>query len=154
MPKRTKNLYPNGKIKESISVSNARIIDIPKKICLLKSYKLQFSTLGFIADGNQIVKSKKPINTLINRQISNSDENHFSDEKYQNERELLMRYFRFPEQLKPNMNLYRHFLEAFDTIYNCGKKGVSNDYVVVINRLFRKNKGEALYKHIESLQGL
>ncbi len=154
MLERTKNLYPNGNLKMSVSVSNAIIVDIPSKIGLLKSYKLQFSMLGFIAIGNKTVKSKKPIHSLINRQISRNDKSYFSDREYHNARILLLKYFKNPEMLTPNISIYRHFLEAFDTIYNCGKKGVSNPHVVIINRLFRKNKGQALYKHIESLQGL
>lgn len=151
---KTKNLFPNGQIKTALNIKDAIIVDIPRKIKLLQAYKIQFDTLGFIAKNGQIVESKRPISDLIHSQINNNNKTFFDDKRYHNTRVLILSYFNNPSKLRKDTIMYQHFLKAFDCVVNTGSTDKSERHVVMINRLFRKNKGEAMYKHLEALQGL
>lgn len=149
----SKNLYPNGEIKNSIRITNALIVDIPKKIDILKSFHLQYNMLGYIVNGTEVIKSKSPIFSMVNRQINRSDQRYIKDERYRNARTTVLRFFKKPEELKRNTSIYYHFLEAMSKdVHFIDSKDNVNNHVVIINRLFRKNKGEALFLHIENLE--
>lgn len=154
MFEKTKNLFPNGSIKNTIFKKEAIIMDIPKKINLIKAYRLQFDTLGFIANGSQIIKDTSPIKNMVNGQINKQDTNFFEDAKYRNARSLILQYFKKPEKLNKNSSLYSKFIAAMDSVYCTNKEKGNCPHTALINRLFRNNKGEALYKHLERLEGL
>lgn len=148
---KTKNLFPHASIKNTMTVKDAIIIDFPKKLKILKSFKMQFSTLGFIVNNNQIVESKKPIISIINSQINNNDISFFSDRNYNNSRNLILNYFKNPEKLNSSSHVFPLFLAAFDTVYNTGSSQSAKSHTTLINRLFRKNKGRSMYLRIEEL---
>ena len=149
MFEKKKNLFANGKIRQTVSITGALITDVTSKAMLLKAYRLQFDTLGYIASGTQIHKNKKPIKDMINGQINRHVPNIRVQRNYANELSLLARYIKNPETLETKTPIYGSLLLAFDRKYE-GK----NRHAVVLNRLFRKNKAEGLYKRIEVLEGL
>lgn len=148
-----KSLFANGEIKESVSISKTIITDISKKNKVLKSYKFQFDNLGFIVQGGQVINTKAPISEIIHSQINKNDVSFFKDDK-SNARNTVLGYFRKPELLQQNARLFSCFVNAMDSKYNTGKSKNNCPHTALISRLFRKNKGEAIYKRIEELQGL
>ncbi|WP_210499121.1 hypothetical protein [Vibrio crassostreae] len=149
MFEKKKNLFANGKIRHTVRIKGALITDITGKVALLKAYRLQFDTFGHIVSGTQIHENKKPIRSMINGQINRHVPNIRAQRNYANELSLLARYIKNPETLKTRTPIYSSVLLAFDRKYE-GKER----HAVVLNRLFRNNKAEGLYKRIEELEGL
>lgn len=149
MFEKKKNLFANGKIRHTVRIKGALITDITSKVMLLKAYRLQHDTLGYIVSGARIHDNKKPIKDMINGQINRHVPNTRVQSNYANELSLLARYIKSPETLETRTPIYSSVLLAFDRKYE-GKER----HAVVLNRLFRNNKAEGLYKRIEELEGL
>ena len=149
----TKNLFPKGIVKTTFSSSGAIVVDIPKKIKMIKAFRCQLDNLGFIVSGFDVISSREPISQLINAQINKSDSRYQEDKKYHNARQSMYRYLQNPEMLHKDYKTLGNFFKAIDEVYKTGDSKSASAHVVVLNRIFRKNKGEALYKKIEELKG-
>lgn len=136
-------------IRKTVRTLDAQISNIEDKLKCIKSYRLQLSMLGYIIINGQGVESRKPITDIINRQINRHNKLDLDDRNYHNARQLVYSYVSNPEKLDKSSHIYSRFLEASE-----GKHSGTDKHAVVLYRLFRANKAEALFKRIEQLENL
>lgn len=140
-----KHLFSGGNVKVTKFSSGAIITRVDSKLAMIKSYKLQLKVLGYIVDCGVIVKSNKPLISVINRQINRNDAAYNTNNKYSNAIQLLQVYIKGPKRMTKKLPLYKKSLEMLSN------GGGTCPHTVILNRLFKNGKAQGLYNRLENL---